>query len=130
MDTIQHHWKISVFSSVDWRFYHNDRWRFFHPDGWMWKYVAWPVNKNRVRWTILGISLIKPLIFIDAWHLFKSTAITALILAVVLYQPAWHWPQDMPQHVHRGIDLLLYGLVYNATFLLFYKRLLIIKTKS
>lgn len=50
----------------------------------------------------------------DAWHLAKSCMIVSLLAASVTYEPvSWWW-----------LDFLLLGCVWNATFSVFYHRIL------
>lgn len=50
----------------------------------------------------------------DAWHVSKSAMIVLLCEAAILYSPVlpWWWA-----------DLILFGIVWNTMFVLFYKRI-------
>lgn len=49
---------------------------------------------------------------IDGWHLAKSSMIVCLCLAIVFYTPMFGW-----------IDFVLFGLLWNLTFNIFYNRI-------
>lgn len=49
---------------------------------------------------------------IDGWHLAKSAMIICLCLAIVFYTPMFGW-----------IDFVLFGLLWNLTFNIFYNRI-------
>lgn len=51
---------------------------------------------------------------LDCWHIAKSLMIVCLALAVVFYSPIFNW----------WVDFLLFGILWNATFNIFYSRLL------
>jgi hypothetical protein len=50
---------------------------------------------------------------LDAWHLFKSLMIIAQISAIVSYKPI----------VNELIDIILFGLIWNMVFNLFYNHI-------
>jgi hypothetical protein len=87
MDKISHHFSTSIFKNLN-----QDFW---NPN------VSWKVAKRIFGWKY------------DAWHVFKSTMIVALCLAVVLHEPALKW----------YYEILIAGAVWNGTFNLFYNRI-------
>ena len=50
---------------------------------------------------------------IDGWHLCKSAMIVCLILGAVMYSPIFN----------EFIDFLIFGAVWNITFVIFYSKL-------
>lgn len=64
------------------------------------KRESWKYAKRIINWKF------------DGWHVFKSSMIVLLMLAVVLYKPIFGW-----------VDFVLFGLLWNCTFNLTYKLL-------
>jgi hypothetical protein len=50
----------------------------------------------------------------DAWHLFKSVMIIFISLSMVYYTPI----------IGNLLDIIIYGVVWNAIFILFYHKIL------
>ena len=107
MDTSVHHYHISILS----KFKNTNYW-----DGhisWKNKYNDTELIHGRIKW-LNGI-INKPLIFCDAWHLFKSLMIIFLVLSVLTFNSNYEW----------WIMLIIYGVNWNITFNIFYNNLLI-----
>ena len=102
MDMIKHHWHDSKFAKIN----NNFLWNFFSRYGWQNKYIGGDYKNGRKR--LWGIK-IHPA-FLDAWHLSKSLMIICFILAIVIYKPI----------VHPVLDFVMFGLLFNFTFTLFY----------
>ena len=99
MDKYQFHYHRSVFMK-----YHLVK--FFMSDGWLNKYVDRDPAKGRVK--IWGVNMHPA--FLDVWHFCKSGMVILICAAVVLHQPI----------MGLVYDLILYGLVWNLTFSLFW----------
>ena len=82
---------------------------------WKNKYIDRDVSKGRKKTKIYFISFNKPVQLTDAWHLFKSIMIIALIGAIVMYKPISN---------SYFLDLIILGTIWNLTFVFFYKRIL------
>jgi hypothetical protein len=45
--------------------------------------------KNKIMWNVLGVKVIKPAQFVDAWHFFKAIFIFIICLIVTINLPVW-----------------------------------------
>lgn len=54
---------------------------------------------------------------LDAWHLFKSLMVILMALAIVFYVQLISW----------WADVVIYGIVWNVSFVLFYHKILKVK---
>lgn len=109
MDVTSFHYEKSIFSKL------NPKW--WNPYiSWKNKYVNWDGGKRTEKTIWLGIKY--PTALTDAWHLFKSTMITLLVLAIVLYTP----------FINLYVDFAIIGIGWNVAFNLFYNK--IFKLKS
>ena len=107
IDVVSFHYAKSVFSKL------NRQW--WDPYvSWKNKYVNWDGGK-RTEKTIWGIKY--PTALTDAWHFFKSTMLTLVILAIVLYKP----------FINPFIDFVVIGIGWNVAFNLFYNRIFRLK---
>ena len=111
MDITSHKFHQSIFNSSKFNPL------FWNPSvSWKNKYINGDVNQGRKQWIIFGLKINIHPSFTDSWHLFKSIMIFCLMGAVVLYNS------------HGLIyDLglfIIYGISWNITFSLFYKRIL------
>ena len=106
MDTLAHHFSVSMFKKLNPYFWNPDV-------SWLSKYNDKDPAQGRVKWTILGLEIIKPVSFTDAWHLFKRLKITfwAIIIGLVT---TWY------------IAILIL-VVRNAMFHIFYECFLLDK---
>lgn len=105
MDVCKDHWIDSIFNNSN-RF---DMYFWNTTFSWRNKYIG--KNPSLGRTNI-------PVWFTDSWHLFKSLMIVihaiALMLAAMYYQPIYTYFEA----------IVLYGLVWNGTFNLFYNKIL------
>lgn len=104
MDTCVHHFYNSIFSNS----------KRFKPEFWngstSWRNKYIDYNKTELGYKKLFWIINYPVQLTDAWHLFKTIMIFALVGAVVLYQPVFgNW------------DFLILGCIWNLTFTFFYK---------
>ena len=99
MDTMAHHWKVSVFQTWSNWFNYDLSWRN--------KYIGGVVKNGRKKF--LGINI--PVALTDAWHFFQSIMIFCFVFGAILYKPMfkWYW------------DAAILGTAFNWAFLLFYK---------
>ncbi|MDI3320011.1 hypothetical protein [Pinibacter soli] len=58
----------------------------------------------------------------DAWHIAKSCMVTCLVCAAVFYKPILHICKD--SSTNAIFDVLLLGTTWNASFNLFYNKIL------
>ncbi len=84
MDSITHHWHKSVFNGVEFDA------NFWNPQ------ISWKNKYNNQSFDF----------FSDAWHIFKSSMIVLLALAIVFYSPMINW----------FVDIILIGVVWNFSF--------------
>lgn len=54
---------------------------------------------------------------LDGWHLAKSLMIVTLCLSIVFYSQMFNW----------WIDFLIYGIVWNGSFVFFYHKIFKVK---
>lgn len=103
MDTLVHHYPISVFS----KYYKTFKESFWFPDNsWKNKYV-YKNTKNWRRFIPDSLS--------DGWHIMKTVMIFSLIGAVVCYDPIYfNWAY-----------FIGYGIAWNVFFNVFYNHILI-----
>ncbi len=114
MDTLEHHWNTSIFRSISEK--HGSLfWANPYEVSWRNKYVDGDPAKGRIKWNILGIKINKPVQITDAWHLFKTIMIFAIVGSIIcafesesLFAP---W-----------VTFILFGTVWNLTFSLFYNK--------
>lgn len=105
MDTLSHHHSTSVFKK------HNSGfWADANLVSWKNKYI----NNDPVQGRRKFLGIIIPVQFTDAWHFFKSLMIILFALSVVFYS----------QIIYIWTDFVLFGIIWNLTFNLFYNHLL------
>lgn len=92
MDTVTHHW-------------YKFRWREKVNPQWWNASISWENKYNSKL----------PVQFTDAWHLFKTTMIFAIVGAIVTYQPM----------INPWIDFAILGTTWNIIFSIFYKHILV-----
>jgi len=116
MDTLSHHYNISIFKDKNQLFWNP----LF---SWKNKYVDGNPKNGLVKWKIFTIFVTKPVQLTDAWHFLKMTREIFNAVAIVLAGFITF---------HYGIIfllsyLLILGITRNFMFSLFYDRLLIKK---
>jgi len=124
MDTLTHHYDSSVFKLKDRQFWDPSI-------SWENKYnilTDYNTGKKTYIHKKIGDTNINTIDALsDAWHIFKSLSIISILLALSLTSII---PLTIPT-IHPLILLpsllILYGLVWNKTFNLFYNKLLLIK---
>ncbi len=108
MDAITHHYYTSIFFGLDFKFWN---------PAFSWKFAKFiPYTKFRI----------------DAWHLFKSAMIVFFVLSLIFYYFGMSEFVPYPDGFKvKSIVLLstlvVYGLVWNGVFNLFYNHLLVKK---
>lgn len=129
MDKVTHHFHESIFNDPD-KFEH-DYWNaaVSHLN----KYIDRDADKGRntfkikvpiikrspirLRLKTIDTRIVIHPAFTDAWHSYKSSMITYMCAAIVLYD----YRGDIWGHLGAFV---IYGAIWNVTFSLFYKRLL------
>lgn len=113
-DTLVHHFGISVFCKL------NAKW--WWPDiSWKNKYIGGdPGNPERKLFGVFSWP------FSDGWHTFKSLMIVFICLSIVTFKSPFHF-DFIPYWLELILDFLSYGLWWNATFNIFYNKILIKK---
>lgn len=110
MDVCQFHYDRSIFTFYDHKFWNAEI-------SWKNKYVDWDNGDRRRKKWFWKINY--PVQFTDAWHLFKSLMIIFFALAIILYRPV----------VNELIDFGIFGIVWNATFNVYYNTVFMLKKK-
>jgi hypothetical protein len=112
MDKITHHFDISIFNNP--KIFNRLYWD--PAVSWRNKYENYglpPYKRKEIRGTAFKV----PVIFTDAWHLFKWLALSLLGVSVLVYSP----------FINPFIDLLIIGASFGVAFTLFYSHLLVKK---
>lgn len=107
MDTITYHWYESIFCG-----FVNRHW--WDPEvSWRNKYKQGQPYNGLKKWWIFDAQ------FTDAWHTFKSLMIVLIALAIITFNCLiiHYWYEYI-------IMFIVYGLLWNLTFSLFYNKLL------
>ena len=112
MDTLVHHHNTSVF-----KHHAKGFWSDAYLQSWKNKYIDGDPEKGRKK--IFG-NINYPVQLTDAWHFFKTILIFLIVFAIVFYKPMFTW----------WIEIIVFGVVWNCTFSLFYKKLFIQPKKS
>ena len=117
IDTLQHHFWRSIF---------DDKKRFKRE---FWDATLSWSNKYNDDGSLRKIKILKwkinyPVQITDAFHLFKTIMIIFIVLAIV-----FHFALTKLTIKNCLIEILLYGVCWNATFSLFYNRILIKKNE-
>jgi hypothetical protein len=117
MDKLAHHYDNSIFSELNRQFWDPKiSWKNkYEWNGYFAAYV-------RKQWKLFGISFNIHPAFTDAWHLFKSSMIILLALAIVTYDGIIPFFGNV--YITLIIDFLFIGFLWNRVFLLFYKTIL------
>ena len=114
MDTCSHHFPKSVFSKYPY-FWNTE-------NSWKNKYVNWPYNADRRKVKIWNWKFNYPVQLTDSFHLFKMLMIVFICLSIVFFEPTpghnWIW---------KLLVFVIYGIVWNLIFNLFYNHILIKK---
>lgn len=123
MDNIVHHFNRSkligmsmFFFRMGWFKTEEDAKIWWGPLGWTNKYISRDPKKGRKKWLIIN----KPLLFCDAWHLFKTISIGCYIAAIVAASQI----RIEDQISEPIICFLLLCILRNIVFTLFYKKIL------
>jgi len=115
MDICSHKWHISIFSNYSRKYWDATI-------SWKNKYNEVDVRYGRVKVKVFGRTFNKHVAFTDSWHLFKSLMIVFIIFSGALVSFV---DNELPNVYNALIYFFGGGVVWNATFLLFYKKLLI-----
>lgn len=108
MDILTHHYERSVFKGKDRQYWDPTI-------SWKNKYVDWDSGLTQ-RKKIFGIN--KHVSLTDGWHLFKSLMIIFLVTSIITIS-------NTNINLLYSIGLfILYGIVWNLTFNLFYHKIL------
>ena len=117
MDVCFHHFDSSVFNSK--KFNTN----FLDTEfSWKNKYVNWPYNQSRKSVKIWKWKFNYPVQLTDSFHLFKMLMIVFICLSIVFFEstPGHNW-------IWKLLVFVIYGIVWNLIFNLFYNHILIKK---
>lgn len=113
MDTITHHWDISIFDEAEGEITKRDMW--WNPDySWINKYLDKNPEKG-LKKIFFGL-FDKP--FTDAWHTFKSLMIIFIVLSIITFN------YSLAIWYEYIIAFIIYGILWNLIFNLFYNKLL------
>lgn len=107
MDTITHHWWNCIF--------HDDKYNesFWNPDSKKLPYII-PHTKYKV----------------NAWHLFKSAMIVLFSISnICMYILGTITHKILNEWISAGVLLVMYGVLWNFPFNLFYNKILLKKQK-
>ena len=112
MDTCSHHYYKSIFTRYSDLYWNADR-------SWLNKYIDRSPKKGFRK---IFLEFNYPVFLTDAWHLFKSLMIVFIILSILTFESncviAWYG---------YIVLFVMYGILWNITFNLFYNHLLIKK---
>ena len=121
MDTISHHWSKSIFTKIKDDFFYN----WFRNDSWKLKYKNGDPEQGIIQCIIklkfINFKINKPVQITDAWHFAKMLMIIFISLAIIAYEPFIRI-----SHIdinNKLIELVIFGLIWNNTFTLFYKHI-------
>jgi hypothetical protein len=116
MDTIKDHWSISIFKD-------NPK----YDEDWWNPTISWENKNDKVYWKIFKWKIKRPVQFTDAWHNLKMWKIISLALSslsliigflIVLGITVW------PILIISVLFLIIYGILWNCPFNLFYNKIL------
>jgi hypothetical protein len=121
MDKVDHHHYTSIFKDMK-----NPLW-WNSDQGWKNKYIDRDPSKGRIKW--LGGLINKPVQLTDAWHFFKMcmiifvamTGVLNLLSPPVLVEVFGNVFVDYL--INFTVQLLVYGVIWNTTFTLFYHKI-------
>jgi hypothetical protein len=125
MDTIDHHWKQSIFSKMG-SYFHQDWTRVYERD----EDGDLIIPLQRKQWNLVLFNMdIHPLFF-DAWHLFKST----LILMIIMFGSTFIFARERRTFFWKRLEdwylllmiIILYSIMWILIFNLFYDHLLLL----
>lgn len=143
MDTLHHHWNKSIFFKE----LNNKNKKYvywWNPIlSWENKYIDRDISKGyrklfNIRYKLFKkdrvFSINYPVQLTDAWHLFKTIMIFSICLSIITFDSNYYYYLDGIVNIpYKWISflllLLIYGLIWNCTFSLFYNRLLIRKSE-
>ena len=108
MDKTSHHFEKSIFSKAK-----NRKW-WYTPDSWKNKYIDGDSTKGRIKWFW---KINKPVQLTDAWHFFKMLMIFFIVFSIISYKEIFN----------PILDIIIYGSIWNLTFILFYKKIFKLK---
>ena len=114
MDTSVHHYSTSVFKKLKPEFWNGEI-------SWKSKYINGDFNKGRVKWIF---NLDKPVQLTDAFHFFKMLMIIFICLSIMTFDKCASFIGCEYQWYSFTIMLLIYGIIWNSTFSLFYNKIL------
>jgi hypothetical protein len=115
MDTCVHHYYNSIFSKLDPNWWNGET-------SWKNKYFEGDPTKGR-RFIFLGINY--PVQLTDAFHFFKMLMIFFICASIISYTPCELFIDCGSTFLSQLIMFVVYGVVWNSTFSVFYNKLLI-----
>ena len=127
MDTVDHHQQKSIFSK-----FKNGRW-WNQNQGWRNKYIDYDgdiklnIEPRRVKWSLFGFTVNKPVQLTDSWHFFKMLMIIFISLSISTFLI---FTNNIIGFLPFTVYLLLCGLIWNTTFRLFYHKFLLLKNEG
>jgi hypothetical protein len=117
MDICAHKFTISIFRKLNKQYWDATV-------SWENKYIGGKQENGRVKMTLFGYTFNKHPAQTDAWHLFKSLMIVFLIASGSIL---FFVDINLPNWLLALGYFTVGGLIWNETFKLFYKRILISK---
>ncbi len=122
MDTCQFHYEKSIFVKFNNPMYWNGL------VSWESKYIGGKYQ-NGMRKCLFGL-FDYPAFLTDAFHLFKTTMIFLVVVAIVLYKPTLsYFDLDFCKPLLILFDFVLFGTIWNLFFDIFFNRILVTKKK-
>ena len=124
MDTLQFHYGSSIFPQ-NWGNQGDEdyiKYRFWNPSvSWLNKYIDRTYTKGLIKWWVFD----KPSCLTDGWHLFKTIMIFALCGSIMTFNYTIfdNWIESLLLYG-------MYGFIWNFTFMIFYKHILIKRVKK
>lgn len=128
MDICVHKFKISIFNNITNKFWH--QW-FDGENSWKNKYIDRNPKNGFVKIKLLKISnfnliINKPVQLSDAWHFFKMLFVCFFIMSIILEGVFMFNSKKLidNQFLYFSIKYIIYGILWNIFFSLFYNRIL------
>ena len=114
MDKSVHHYPVSKFKKLNPLFWNGEI-------SWKNKYINGDPKLGRVKW-YFGLN--KPVQLTDAFHMFKMFMVINICLSIITFDKLFFLYGDNYTFITFTLILLLYGVIWNTTFSLFYDKIL------
>jgi hypothetical protein len=114
MDKSVHHYPVSKFKKLNPLFWNGEI-------SWKNKYINGDPKLGRVKW-YFGLN--KPVQLTDAFHMFKMFMVINICVSIITFDKSFLLYGDNYTFITFALLMLLYGVIWNTTFSLFYKKIL------